>query len=121
MAPAEIFANPGRRKTPGAPSIGPSPLAFHRRLPGYEATPLVAAPALAQELGLDRLWVKVESCRLQLPSFKMLGASWATYRALWARLGAEPQWSSLTELRAALAPLGPLTLAAATDGNHGRA
>jgi diaminopropionate ammonia-lyase len=51
----------------------------------------------------------------------MLGASWATYRAVIERLGTEPKWSKLDELRAAVEPLRPLTLAAATDGNHGRA
>lgn len=65
--------------------------------------------------------MKDESSRLGLPAFKMLGASWAVYRLLVERLGEEPVWSDLYALRAALAPLGPLTLAAATDGNHGRA
>ena len=45
-------------------------LAFHRRLPGYDPTPLVAAPALASALGLDALLVKNESNWLGLPAFK---------------------------------------------------
>jgi len=102
-------------------SVDPAILAFHRRLPGYVPTPLVEAPELAAELGLGRLLVKVETGRLGLPAFKMLGASVATYRVLVDRLGHEPAWSTIDELRSALAPLGPLTLAAATDGNHGRA
>ena len=65
--------------------------------------------------------MKDESQRLGLPSFKILGASWAVYRLLVGRLGHEPEWRDLDELRRALAPLGPLTLVAATDGNHGRA
>jgi diaminopropionate ammonia-lyase len=65
--------------------------------------------------------VKDESSRLGLPSFKVLGASWASYRLLVERLGQEPSWSGLDELREALAPLGALTLVTATDGNHGRA
>ena len=97
------------------------PLAFHRRLPGYAPTPLHDAPALATPLGLGRVSVKDESRRLGLPSFKILGASYATYRLLAARLGSEPEWRDLAELRAALRPLGALTLVAATDGNHGRA
>jgi len=115
-----IFPNPARRRSAGPTGDG-APPAFHRKLPGYEPTPLVAAPGLAADLGLSQLWVKVESSRLGLPAFKMLGASWATYRLLCARLGHEPEWTTLDELRKALAPLGPLTLAAATDGNHGRA
>jgi diaminopropionate ammonia-lyase len=95
--------------------------AFHRRLPGYEETPVRAAPRAAARLGIRRVLVKDESSRLGLPSFKMLGASWATYRALVDRLGTEPDWSDVTELADALRPLRPLTLTTATDGNHGRA
>jgi diaminopropionate ammonia-lyase len=124
---AIVFPNPGRRHdakaVDGGDSVGP--LSFHRRLPGYGPTPLRDVPSLASELGLARLWVKDESSRLGLPAFKMLGASWATYRLLLTRLAAigldEPAWTTVDELRAALAPLGALTLAAATDGNHGRA
>jgi diaminopropionate ammonia-lyase len=72
-------------------------------------------------LGVSALTVKDESYRLNMPSFKILGASWAVYRLLTSRLGHEPIWRDLAELRAAFAPLGPLTLVAATDGNHGRA
>ena len=100
---------------------GTDPRAFHRRLPGYAPTPLHDAPALAEPLGLGRVTVKDESSRLGLPAFKILGASWATYRLLTTRLGHEPAWRDLAELRAALAPLGALTLVTATDGNHGRA
>ena len=101
---------------------GDAPRAFHQRLPGYAVTPLVDAPALASTLGIARLWIKDESSRLGLPAFKMLGASWAVYRVLSARLGAEPApWATVDELAARFAPLRPLTLVAATDGNHGRA
>ena len=79
------------------------------------------APQAASRLGVQRVVVKDESSRLGLPSFKMLGASWATYRALVGRLGAEPSWSDVTELADACRPLRPLTLTTATDGNHGRA
>jgi diaminopropionate ammonia-lyase len=108
-----IFYNPRR----SAPAV----LDFHRRLPGYAPTPIVEAPGLAARLGIGRLALKLETDRLGLPSFKILGASYATYRALCARLGGEPAWASLDELRTAVAPLRPLTLLAATDGNHGRA
>jgi diaminopropionate ammonia-lyase len=52
----------------------------------------------------------------------MLGASWGTYQALRARLGDRLQpWQTIDELRAQVVQLKPLTLATATDGNHGRA
>ena len=96
-------------------------LAFHHRLPGYAPTRMVDAPSLARPLGLRRVLVKDESSRLGLPAFKILGASWATYRLLIDRLGFEPSWTTLDELAAAFAPLRPLELVTATDGNHGRA
>jgi diaminopropionate ammonia-lyase len=99
------------------------PLQFHRRLPGYEVTPLVDAPRLADTLGVSKVFVKDESSRLGLPAFKALGASWAVYRALEERLGGEGfgQWESIEDLSQKIEPLRPLSLVAATDGNHGRA
>ncbi|HEV7524904.1 MAG TPA: diaminopropionate ammonia-lyase [Acidimicrobiia bacterium] len=124
MRPAapKLLVNPARRHDAireAAPEVASA--AFHRRFPGYAPTRIVDAPELAASLGLATLSVKDESRRLGLPSFKILGASWAVYRLLVGRLGSEPEWDDLDELRVALAPLGPLTLVAATDGNHGRA
>ncbi|MCO6006955.1 diaminopropionate ammonia-lyase [Actinoallomurus purpureus] len=81
---------------------------FHAALPDYSPTPLTELPLLAGELGVGRVFVKDESCRLGLPAFKALGASWAVHRAVSERAvsGKEP---------------GPVTLVTATDGNHGRA
>jgi diaminopropionate ammonia-lyase len=106
----------------GRASVRRSPRCFHRRLPAYEPTPLVAAPDLVAALGVAEVVVKDESARLGLPAFKMLGASWATFRALEARAGRSLDgWRTVDELRFAIEPLGPLTLACATEGNHGRA
>jgi diaminopropionate ammonia-lyase len=116
----ELYVNPARVVRPTEPKPA-GPLEFHRRLPGYAPTPLVEARRLATDLGLVRLRVKDESSRLGLPSFKILGASWATYQLLIGRIGHEPVWTNIDELREAVAPLGSLTLVAATDGNHGRA
>lgn len=99
-----------------------APLAFHQRLPGYAPTPLVRAPQLAQALRVGEVFLKNESSRLGLPAFKILGASWAIYRALESHTGrALGPWRTTHELAEQLAPLRPMTLAAATDGNHGRA
>ena len=49
--------------------------AYHASLPGYAPTPLTEVPALADELGAGRVFVKDESARLGLPAFKVLGAS----------------------------------------------
>jgi diaminopropionate ammonia-lyase len=77
------------------------PLAFHRSLPGYRPSPLVEAPTAARELRVERVLVKDESDRFGLPSFKVLGASYAIHRAVAERRD--------------------VTLVCATDGNHGRA
>jgi diaminopropionate ammonia-lyase len=98
-----------------------SPLRWHRRLPGYERTPLVDAPSLAGELGVERVWVKDESSRLGLPSFKILGASWGVFNALDRHVGGFGSWRTIDDLRRRLGDHGPLSVAAATDGNHGRA
>ena len=119
--PPEVFLNPAARPVVPGAAQSSEPLAVHRRLPGYAPTPLVSCPGLAAELGVGTVWVKDESWRLGLPSFKMLGASYAVCRALTERLGHEVDWESAEDLRAALAPLRPFTLSAATDGNHGRA
>ncbi|MCP3853643.1 MAG: diaminopropionate ammonia-lyase [Actinomycetia bacterium] len=95
---------------------------FHRRMPAYAPTLLLDAPDLAERLGIGRILIKAETRRMGLPSFKILGASWATYQALCAHIGHEPEpWGNINELAATLAHLRPFTLATATDGNHGRA
>ena len=102
------------------------PRSFHRRLPGYEVTPLVDAPALAEQLGVARVMVKNEWRRLELPSYKILGASWAIYREVCDTFDLDPDgggdgWQDVRGLSTALRRAGRLTLSAATDGNHGRA
>ena len=102
---------------------GPSELAaFHHRMPAYAPTLLFDAPGLAERFGVGRVVIKAETRRMGLPSFKILGASWATYQALCAHIGREPEpWSNINELADNLAFLRPFKLATATDGNHGRA
>jgi diaminopropionate ammonia-lyase len=115
----------GRPVPPPCPPAGdgPShPRDFHRLLPGYRPTELRDLPSLAQRLGVGSVTAKVETLRMDLPAYKILGASWATYRAVLAAR-AEPvrAWSDLDDLRAQLRDLHGTRLVAATDGNHGRA
>jgi diaminopropionate ammonia-lyase len=105
-------------------ALGPTmnPRTYHASIPGYGPTPLRRARRTADRLDVARVSVKDESQRLGLPSFKVLGASWAIYRALLAQLGVPPSPAlTFDELRRAVEPLRPFTLSAATDGNHGRA
>lgn len=119
--PTRVLLN--RRMSPlGAEVPGEVVREFHRRLPGYAPTAVVDLPGVARACGVGRVLAKAETERLGLPSFKVLGASWATYRLLCDRLGDEPDWSTPDDLAELVASeLGPLRLVAATDGNHGRA
>jgi diaminopropionate ammonia-lyase len=78
-------------------------------------------PALAQELGVARVFVKDESSRLGLPAFKVLGASWAACRVVTTRACAPTAGVDMERLRALIATLSSIQLVTATDGNHGRA
>ena len=78
---------------------------------------------MAAALGVRSVHVKDESTRLGMPAFKILGASWATYKAIMKHLGLpEHKKPTLAKLKRVVAESGrPLELVAATDGNHGRA
>ncbi|HSJ86912.1 MAG TPA: diaminopropionate ammonia-lyase [Anaerolineales bacterium] len=95
---------------------------FHRQLPGYRMSPLKSLSNLAAKFGLGGIWVKDESARLDLQSFKVLGGSYAIYKLLQKRLGLEDQELSFADLTNGTMreKLGEITFAAATDGNHGR-
>ncbi|MFV0428099.1 MAG: diaminopropionate ammonia-lyase [Arachnia sp.] len=118
----DMFENPAAvPEIEGDVITGPSPIEYHRTLPGYASTPLYDVPQIADELGVAKVLLKDESSRLGLPAFKMLGASWAVAYAV------RRQW--LPEVERVLSPqqLGELIpnrsarrLVAATDGNHGR-
>ncbi|GMR22153.1 MAG: diaminopropionate ammonia-lyase [Acidobacteriota bacterium] len=117
-----IVRNESTGPLPDGFKTSPKPLELHEKLPHYAPTPLVDAPSIAERLGLSRVLVKDESQRFGMPSFKLLGASWATYQALINYIGRDPApWVDIDGLREQVAPLRPFTLAAATDGNHGRA
>src|SRR5687768_1781579 len=82
-----LHPNPAALSLLGDAAASTAPLAFHRSLPGYVATPLRHLPELAARTGAAGVWLKDESARLGLPAFKVLGASWAVGRMLAERLG----------------------------------
>jgi diaminopropionate ammonia-lyase len=89
----------------------------------HASTPLHTLPALAAELGVGALHVKDEGFRLGLGSFKALGGSYAVIRLVLEeasrQLGRPIDVAELhaPEVRAVAAGM---TVACATDGNHGR-
>lgn len=100
------LANPFRGK--GLPDLNTLPAhdagpvaARLAKCPQHRETPLIAAPDLAQHLGIGALFLKDERARMGLGSFKALGAAYAI--ACDADEGAKAQRSYVT----------------ASAGNHG--
>lgn len=75
---------------------------LYARCPLAHQTPLADAPALADALGVERIWLKDERARMGLGSFKALGAAHAIAKAA-AREG----------------DLAGRTYVTASAGNHG--
>lgn len=92
---------------------------FHKSLPNYEPTRLVSLDNVAKEVGVGAVYIKEECSRLGLPSFKVLGASWGTFRAVVQKLGLPPS-TGFDAVKQALSGV-EMKLFAATAGNHGRA
>ncbi len=130
LKPIEWIVNP--HAAAGAPSAALADIlppdisrlarSFHRQIPGFKMSPLKSLAHLAEMLGVGGIWVKDESQRMSLRSFKVLGGSFAIYRFIKAQLGLDHLEVPLAELSSpeVRAKLGDLTFAAATDGNHGR-
>ncbi len=91
--------------------------------PAHRPTPLHRLPAMAHALGVGAIMVKDEGFRLGLRSFKALGGAYAVMRLLLDRAEAalgraiDPR-ELLSEAVRAVA--SGMTVACATDGNHGR-
>lgn len=94
-----------------------------RTLPDYATTPLHAVDGLARRMGVASLHLKDEGSRLGMGSFKALGGSYAVMRLVAEeasrRLGRaiSPADLHVPEVRAIATGM---TVACATDGNHGR-
>ena len=77
-------------------------LKFHKKLRCYSPTPLIQLSRLAKSLGIKELYVKDESKRFRINTFKSLGASYAIFKIVEQRKREKH------------------TFCTATDGNHGR-
>jgi diaminopropionate ammonia-lyase len=90
--------------------------------PGYAATPLVDLPGLARAVGVGTLRWKDEGGRFGLGSFKALGGAYAVARHLTRTLAARGITATDAELATGrhAALTREITVACATDGNHGR-
>lgn len=114
------YINPAAREASTAPAPA-EVLQFHRGMAGYAPTALSESPDLAGTLGVGQVFIKEEAGRFGLPAFKMVGASWAIYRAL-AERTEDPAFDwTFADLAERFGGHGGMTLVCATDGNHGRA
>ncbi len=96
---------------------------FHRSMPGYSYTPLANLENLAKKLDVASFFVKDESYRFSLNSFKVLGGAYAMAKYI-AKL-VETDISKL-DFNTVISDetkqkIGEISFYTATDGNHGRA
>ncbi len=96
--------------------------AFHETIKAYNITPLVNLKSLAMVLGVKNIYVKDESKRAKLNSFKMLGATYAIGKFLCQKLGVHIEDTSFEYLKSmdARRLIGEITFVTCSDGNHGR-
>ena len=95
---------------------------FHNSFPQYSQTPLVNLSKLASYLGIKNIFIKDESFRFDLDSFKVLGSSYAVAKHIAKELGkdiGEIDYNFLVSDETKQ-KLGDITFYTATDGNHGR-
>lgn len=92
-------------------------LQFHKKIAGYEPTPLISLKNLATRLGVSEILVKDESKRFGLNAFKVLGGSYALGKLLAKRLNINLLSIDFSTV-ASLLP-EPMIFATATAGNHG--
>lgn len=115
-----VYFNPSARSWT-APCALPDGMAqlidnFHRQF-SDKPTRLVRLDTIAKEAGVGAVYVKDESSRFGLSAFKILGASWGTFRALAGKLKLSLDTDLETTKRALAAH--PISLYSASAGNHG--
>ena len=110
----DTLENPHRGK--GLPNLDLYPAdsaapvsALLAHCPAHATTPLVQRPAIAAQVGIDQLFVKDESGRMGLGSFKALGAAYALARDA-ANLKGDGPWETALSGR---------SYVTASAGNHG--
>ena len=94
-----------------------------RSWPGYAPTPLRNLPALAATAHVGRVWMKDESERFGLGSFKSLGGSYALFRVLSTKIreatGNEIANAGELAKEQYRDIVSDVTATCATSGNHG--
>lgn len=96
--------------------------AFHSSMDEYTVTPLESLDALADKLGVAKIYVKDESKRFGLNAFKALGGTYSIARIICEKLGVSFENASFDYfLRSEIHErIKDMVFVTATDGNHGR-
>ena len=127
--PFRLHVNPRYAPAPGSADDAEQVILPERRaaahtaitgFEGYQPTPLHRLDGLAATLGIETLWLKDESGRFGLGSFKALGGAYAVVHLLRKRLGYGVSIADVAAGRAATHVMDT-TVCCATDGNHGLA
>ncbi|WP_342738507.1 diaminopropionate ammonia-lyase [Bradyrhizobium sp. B117] len=104
-------------------NAGDEPLRLLQACPRYAPTDLISLPRTAERLGVGEIWIKDETQRLGIGSFKGLGGAYAVLKLAMQHV---ERRTGRAILPAALmepgvrAMLSELTFSCASDGNHGR-
>ncbi len=109
-----INERPRAAREPGFRATAVRPGALLASCPAYAPTPLLPTPDLAREVGIAELWIKDESARMGLGSFKALGGAFAVVQMILDRAGVTDPMSD-----AAIATARQMTFVTASAGNHG--
>ncbi len=91
--------------------------------PGYTTTPLICLTKLAEQVGVQSIYIKDEAPRFGLGSFKALGGAYAVsvllMKHLSNKLGRSVTLQDLSNPDYK-SHINEITVTCATDGNHGR-
>lgn len=112
-----LYRNPGRdsaRKDRGFRISADRPLGLLASCPAYHPTALREMPDLARESGVARFWIKDESTRMGLGSFKALGGAYAVGQMIADASGTQDLLGDQARAVAA-----SMTFVTASAGNHG--
>ena len=105
--PAASAASPFPADCPLSPADMAAAMAEISGWAGYSPSPLIDLPEIAAHVGVARVVYKDESQRFGLGSFKALGGAYAVARLV-------------RDIESKGGSAADLTVATATDGNHGR-
>lgn len=96
-------------------------ITYFKKYSQYKPSPLFKLEALSKQLGIEGIYIKDESDRFGLKSFKVLGGFLAISKLLAARLGKDLSEVdfNLLKSRESREKTGEITFACTTDGNHG--